>query len=68
MVLAPGGEGRTAAARGSAFADDLMAAVAEQVAPYQRVRRLFVVDALPVTDTGKVQKTVLRERFADAVA
>ena len=37
------------------------------LARYKRPRRLAVVDALPRNATGKVQKTVLRER-ADALS
>ena len=37
------------------------------LARYKRPRRLAVVDALPRNATGKVQKTVLRER-AEALA
>jgi fatty-acyl-CoA synthase len=37
----------------------------EHLARYKRPRRLTVVDALPRNATGKVQKTVLRERALD---
>ncbi|MGW8887462.1 class I adenylate-forming enzyme family protein [Streptomyces sp. NPDC055749] len=58
VVLRPGVE----AADG--LADELMGHVAEQVAPYQKVRVLRVVESLPLTPTGKILKTELRERLA----
>ncbi|MFJ6805801.1 class I adenylate-forming enzyme family protein [Streptomyces anulatus] len=58
VVLRPGIE----AADG--LADELMGHVAEQVAPYQKVRVLRVVESLPLTPTGKILKTELRERLA----
>ncbi|POX38009.1 fatty-acid--CoA ligase [Streptomyces sp. Ru73] len=48
----------------TATAGELMAYVAERVAPYQRVRELHFTDALPVSAAGKVLKTALRERHA----
>ncbi|MER7397792.1 AMP-binding protein [Streptomyces sp. NPDC000151] len=48
----------------AATAEELMAYVAERVAPYQRVRELYFTDALPVSAAGKVLKTALRERHA----
>ncbi|MEU5397864.1 class I adenylate-forming enzyme family protein [Streptomyces sp. NPDC005963] len=51
--------------RGREFLDEVMAHVAAQVAPYQKVRELHVVDALPLTPTGKILKTQLRERLRD---
>lgn len=42
--------------RGQAFLDEVMAYVAEQVAPYQKIRQLFVVESLPVTPTGKFSR------------
>lgn len=58
VVLRPGVE------YSEALADDIIATVAEQVAPYQRVRELHVLDALPTTPTGKVAKNALREQLA----
>ncbi|MBZ4017873.1 class I adenylate-forming enzyme family protein [Streptomyces purpurogeneiscleroticus] len=49
-------------------AEELMAYVAERVAPYQRVRELHFTDALPVSAAGKVLKTALRERHAARTA
>lgn len=48
----------------SATAAELMAYVAERVAPYQRLRELHFTDALPVSAAGKVLKTALREMHA----
>ncbi|WP_063759922.1 class I adenylate-forming enzyme family protein [Streptomyces sclerotialus] len=48
----------------TATAEELMAYVAERVAPYQRVREVHFTDALPVSAAGKVLKTALRERHA----
>ncbi|MET7988456.1 MULTISPECIES: class I adenylate-forming enzyme family protein [unclassified Streptomyces] len=56
VVLRPG-----AAREGLAL--ELMDYVAERVAPYQRVREVQVVDVLPLTPTGKVLKTALRDRL-----
>ncbi|MFG2613950.1 class I adenylate-forming enzyme family protein [Streptomyces anulatus] len=46
------------------LAEQLMAHVAERVAPYQKVRVLRVVESLPLTATGKILKTGLRDRLA----
>ncbi|MBW0115971.1 class I adenylate-forming enzyme family protein [Pseudonocardia abyssalis] len=43
--------------------DALMEAVNAQVAPYKRIRELFLVDAIPVSAAGKVLKRELRERL-----
>ncbi|WP_052864424.1 class I adenylate-forming enzyme family protein [Streptomyces niger] len=48
----------------AATAEELMAYVADRVAPYQRVREVHFTDALPVSAAGKVLKTALRERRA----
>ncbi|MFJ3698055.1 class I adenylate-forming enzyme family protein [Streptomyces sp. NPDC090052] len=50
------------AGRGDEFAEEVMAYVAERVAPYQKVRALHIVGALPLSPTGKILKTELRER------
>ncbi|WP_328867153.1 class I adenylate-forming enzyme family protein [Streptomyces sp. NBC_00304] len=50
----------------SATAEDLMAYVAERVAPYQRVRDVVIVEELPLSATGKILKTELRKRAAGA--
>jgi len=41
----------------------LMAAVNAQLVPYRRLRELHLVDAIPVSATGKVLKRELRERL-----
>jgi acyl-CoA synthetase (AMP-forming)/AMP-acid ligase II len=53
-----------------ASADELMAYVAERVAPYKKVRRVEFVDAIPKSPTGKILRRVLveRERAVRAVA
>ncbi|MFF2508137.1 class I adenylate-forming enzyme family protein [Streptomyces sp. NPDC058067] len=48
----------------TATAEELMAYVAERVAPYQRVRELHFVPALPVSAAGKILKTELRSQHA----
>jgi benzoate-CoA ligase family protein len=42
--------------------DDLMALVAEKLPAYQRPRRIVVVDDLPRTASGKLQRFLLKER------
>jgi long-chain acyl-CoA synthetase len=42
---------------------DLLTYVDERVAPYQRVREIVLTDELPLSATGKVLKTALRERL-----
>ena len=57
--LAPGSK----AARAARDADELLAAAAADLAPYKRPRRLVIVDELPRTGSGKVQKDRLRPLF-----
>lgn len=54
--------------RDPAFADGeaLVTALADRLARYKQPRRLYLVPELPKNTMGKVQKTVLRERFKDA--
>jgi len=47
-------------------ARDLMAFARERLAEYKTPHRIFVVDALPMTASGKVLKRELRDRFAHA--
>ncbi|MFC1419102.1 class I adenylate-forming enzyme family protein [Streptacidiphilus cavernicola] len=47
------------------LADDLIAHVAAQVAPYQRVRAVHFRAALPLSAAGKVLKTELRRNAPD---
>ena len=42
--------------------DDLMAFVADRVAPYRKVRRLEVVEQIPKSPSGKILRRVLLER------
>lgn len=44
----------------------LQAYVAEQVLPYKKIRDVLVVDSLPTSAAGKVQKVALRERLVTA--
>jgi acyl-CoA synthetase (AMP-forming)/AMP-acid ligase II len=54
--------------RCEATADDLMAFVAERVAPYKKIRRLEFIDEIPKSASGKILRRVLveRERAASA--
>jgi acyl-CoA synthetase (AMP-forming)/AMP-acid ligase II len=45
-----------------AKAEELMAFVAERVAPYKKVRRIEVVDEIPKSAAGKILRRVLVER------
>jgi benzoate-CoA ligase family protein len=53
-------------ARGERLADELAALTAERLPPHQRPRRIALVDELPRTATGKVQRFRLRERAEGA--
>jgi acyl-CoA synthetase (AMP-forming)/AMP-acid ligase II len=46
--------------------DELIAYVAERVAPYKRVRELEFVDEVPKSASGKILRRVLRESHGDA--
>ncbi|MCC0027185.1 MAG: malonyl-CoA synthase [Zhengella sp.] len=46
----------------------LMAAIAPGLARFKQPKRIFLIDELPRNTMGKVQKSVLRERFADTFA
>ena len=48
--------------KGAASPADLMAYVAERVAPYKKIRAVEVVDAIPKSPSGKILRRVLRER------
>jgi acyl-CoA synthetase (AMP-forming)/AMP-acid ligase II len=48
--------------RGKVVPDEVMAWVAERVAPYKRVRAIEVVDEIPKLPSGKILRRVLRER------
>ncbi|WP_457807927.1 malonate--CoA ligase [Kushneria sp. EE4] len=63
------GEGVTAAVvlRDNARLDEaqVLAALKDKLARYKQPGRVFFIDALPRNVMGKVQKNVLRERYAD---
>jgi acyl-coenzyme A synthetase/AMP-(fatty) acid ligase len=41
--------------------DELMAWVAQRVAPYKRIRAVQVVDAIPRSASGKIMRRLLRD-------
>jgi acyl-CoA synthetase (AMP-forming)/AMP-acid ligase II len=47
-----------------ASADELMAFVAQRVAPYKKVRRIDFIDAIPKSPSGKILRRMLREKQA----
>ena len=44
-----------------ASAEELMAFVAQRVAPYKKVRRLDFIDAIPKSPSGKILRRLLRD-------
>jgi len=48
--------------KGKATPDELMAYVAERVAPYKRIRRLEFIEEIPKSLSGKILRRVLVER------
>jgi len=50
------------AADAATSADELMAFVAERVAPYKKVRQVEFVDAIPKSASGKILRRELIER------
>jgi len=48
--------------RSDVSAADLMAYVAERVAPYKRIRVVEVIDAIPKSPSGKILRRVLKQR------
>lgn len=48
--------------RGEIDGEDLMAWVAERVAPHKRIRAVRFVDAIPKTPSGKVLRRILVEQ------
>ena len=48
--------------------EEILAYVAERVAPYKKVRALEVVDAIPKSPSGKILRRVLVERERERVA
>jgi acyl-CoA synthetase (AMP-forming)/AMP-acid ligase II len=47
---------------GEASSDDMMAFVAERVAPHKKIRQIEVVDEIPKSASGKILRRVLRDR------
>jgi acyl-CoA synthetase (AMP-forming)/AMP-acid ligase II len=47
---------------GELSADDLMAWVAERVAPHKKIRRVEIVDEIPKSPSGKILRRVLIDR------
>jgi acyl-coenzyme A synthetase/AMP-(fatty) acid ligase len=47
-------------------AEEVMAWIAGQVAPYKKLRALHIVDAIPHSPSGKTLRRELRERFSPA--
>jgi acyl-CoA synthetase (AMP-forming)/AMP-acid ligase II len=50
-------------AHGELDDDELMAWIAERVAPHKRIRRVERVDAIPASPSGKILRRELRERL-----
>jgi len=51
---------------GSAIDEEkLLAAIHDKIARFKQPKRIFTVDELPRNTMGKVQKKILRDRFAD---
>ena len=49
-------------ARGALTGEEVMAYVAERVAPYKRLRQVEITDAIPKSPSGKILRRVLVER------
>ena len=47
-----------------ATAEEIMAFVAERVAPYKKIRRVEFIDKIPRTPVGKTERRTLKERAA----
>jgi len=48
--------------KGQATGDEVMAYVAERVAPYKKIRRIELIDTIPKSLSGKILRRVLIER------
>jgi malonyl-CoA/methylmalonyl-CoA synthetase len=59
------GEAVVAVVVGAVDEQTILSAIAERLARFKQPRRVIVVDELPRNTMGKVQKAVLRERYAD---
>jgi acyl-CoA synthetase (AMP-forming)/AMP-acid ligase II len=44
---------------------ELIAAIKQQIAGFKAPKAVIVVDELPKTSTGKIQKNLVRKQFAD---
>jgi len=53
---------------GEADTNDILAYVAERVAPYKKIRRLELVEEIPKSASGKILRRLLIERERDAVS
>lgn len=55
--------------KGAATPEDIMAYVAQRVAPYKKIRRIEIIDQIPKTASGKILRRMLveRERAASAM-
>ena len=52
--------------KGSTFDEQaLLGAIKDKIARFKQPKRIFAMDELPRNTMGKVQKNVLRDRFAD---
>jgi acyl-CoA synthetase (AMP-forming)/AMP-acid ligase II len=47
--------------KGPATADELVAFVAQRVAPYKKIRRVDFIDAIPKSPSGKILRRLLRD-------
>ena len=47
--------------KGAATAEELMAFVAERVAPYKKIRRVEFIAAIPKSPSGKILRRLLRD-------
>jgi acyl-coenzyme A synthetase/AMP-(fatty) acid ligase len=55
-------------ADGDVDAEELIAYVAERVAPYKRIREVEFVDEVPKSASGKILRRLLREQHGAAKA
>ncbi|CAH2041115.1 unnamed protein product, partial [Iphiclides podalirius] len=44
-------------------AEDIMAFVAERVAPYKRIKEVSIIDIIPKNPSGKILRKVLKEKY-----
>ena len=48
--------------------EEIMAWIAERVAPHKKIRRLEVVDQIPKSASGKILRRVLRDKEKQSTA